>query len=134
MAPSLTTSPAIGITSDFPTKKSSTNQSVVWVAPAKAETVHRDIPELGEEDVLIKVIVTGICGSDAHVWESNHAKIPPVLGHESAGVIMQVGSKVTDRAVGQRVAIEPGFPCMKLVLSAESVLDFERTAGPDNSV
>ena len=89
------------------------NRSVVWVAKEQAEIQHRDVPDVGEEDVLVEVISTGICGSDVHVWSSNPDKPPPVMGHESAGKIIQVGSKVTDRYVGQRVAIEPGFPCMK---------------------
>jgi D-xylulose reductase len=89
------------------------NRSVVWTAPSNVEIQHRDVKELGEEDVLVEVISTGICGSDAHVWESNPEKAPPVLGHESAGKISKVGSKVTSRIIGQRVAIEPGFACMK---------------------
>jgi D-xylulose reductase len=94
------------------------NRSVVWVAPSNVDIQHHDVKELGEEDVLVEVISTGICGSDAHVWESNPAKAPPVLGHESAGKISKVGSKVTSRTVGQRVAIEPGFACMKWVNSS----------------
>ena len=93
-----------------------TNRSVVWVAPEKVEIQHRDVPEIGAEDVLVEVISTGICGSDAHVWASNPEKQPPVLGHESAGKISRIGSKVKDRGVGQRVAIEPGFACMKWVI------------------
>lgn len=89
------------------------NKSVVWVATEKAELQHRDVPEMGPKDVLVEVIVTGICGSDAHVWSSNPAKPPPVMGHESAGTIIRIGSQVTDRAVGQKVAIEPSFPCME---------------------
>lgn len=90
------------------------NRSVVWVAPECVEIQHREVPELGDGDVLVEVISTGICGSDAHIWESNYpAKPPPVLGHESAGKISKIGAKVTYRIVGQRVAIEPGFACMK---------------------
>ena len=77
------------------------------------EVQHRDVPEVGDEDVLVEVISTEICGSDGHVWASNLEKPPPVLGHESAGKISKIGSKVRDRSVGQRVAIEPGFACMK---------------------
>ena len=89
------------------------NRSVVWTAPSNVEIQHRDVPEVGEDEMLVEVISTCICGSDAHVWESNPEKAPPVLGHESAGKISKLGSKVTSRVVGQRVAIEPGFACMK---------------------
>ncbi|RDW74919.1 hypothetical protein BP6252_06061 [Coleophoma cylindrospora] len=91
----------------------SANRSVCWVAPKTLEIQHREVGEISDDEVLLEVITTGICGSDAHVWASNPAKAPPVLGHESAGKIIKVGSKVTDRVVGQRVAIEPGFACMK---------------------
>lgn len=89
------------------------NLSVVWVEREMAELQHRDVPEIGPQDVLVKVISTGICGSDAHVWASNPAKQPHVMGHESAGNIIGVGNQVTNRHVGQRVAIEPSFPCME---------------------
>ena len=101
------------LTNGHSTHGITSNRSVVWVAPSNVDIQHREVKELGEEDVLVEVISTGICGSDAHVWESNPAKAPPVLGHELAGKISKVGSKVTSRTVGQRVAIEPGFACMK---------------------
>ncbi len=91
----------------------STNLSVVWTAPKKAELQHRPVREVGDDEVLVQIISTGICGSDAHVWESDPAKPPPVMGHESAGKIYKIGAKVTDRFVGQRVAVEPGIACMK---------------------
>jgi D-xylulose reductase len=95
----------------------SSNRSVCWVAPKKLEVQERPVPEVGENDVLVQVISTGICGSDAHVWASNPATPPPVLGHESAGVITKIGGSVKDRSVGMRVAVEPGFACMKYVWS-----------------
>lgn len=66
-------------------------------------------------DVIVEVKKTGICGSDIHYYA--HGKIgdfvltkPMVLGHESAGVVSQVGPAVTSVKVGDRVAIEPGVP------------------------
>ncbi|KIM94767.1 hypothetical protein OIDMADRAFT_45674 [Oidiodendron maius Zn] len=90
-----------------------TNRSVVWIAPKKVELQDRTIPEIGPKDVMVKVIVTGICGSDAHVWCSNPSKQPPVMGHESAGVIVRLGVEVSDRYINQRVAIEPSCPCLE---------------------
>eukprot|EP00126_Sphaerothecum_destruens_P006798 Sdes_comp19533_c0_seq2m11125 len=58
----------------------------------------------------------GICGSDVHYWK--HGKIgtfileqPMIMGHESAGTVVKVGSQVTSLRVGDRVAVEPGIPC-----------------------
>ncbi|TVY86401.1 putative D-xylulose reductase A, partial [Lachnellula willkommii] len=69
-------------------------------------------------DVLIAVNYTGICGSDVHYWveggigEFILAK-PMVLGHESSGTIISVGESVKSLKVGDRVAMEPGFPCRR---------------------
>lgn len=66
-------------------------------------------------EVIVEVKKTGICGSDIHYYA--HGKIgefvltkPMVLGHESAGVVVQVGDSVKSLKVGDKVAIEPGIP------------------------
>ncbi|KAL4875793.1 chaperonin 10-like protein [Aspergillus karnatakaensis] len=89
------------------------NRSVVWVAARTLEIQERPIDPPGANDVLVQVISTGICGSDAHNWTSSSVSRHLVLGHESAGIIVEVGSDVKDRHVGQRVAVEPGFACLK---------------------
>ena len=75
--------------------------------------------QLGEEDVLVHVKSTGICGSDIHFQK--HGQIGPtmvvrdehILGHESAGEVKAVGSKVHELKVGDKVALEPGVPCQR---------------------
>ncbi|KAL3479490.1 chaperonin 10-like protein [Aspergillus californicus] len=89
------------------------NRSVVWVARRTLEIQERPITPPGPNDVLVQIMATGICGSDGHNWNSASVSRQLVLGHESAGVIVEVGSHVQDRFVGQRVAVEPGFACMK---------------------
>ncbi len=70
---------------------------------------------LGKDDVRIKIESVGICGSDVHYYK--HGRIgdfvvnaPMVLGHESSGTIIEVGSDVTNLKVGDRVCMEPGIP------------------------
>ncbi|KAL4734362.1 chaperonin 10-like protein [Aspergillus similis] len=77
-----------------------------------------EIPRLAPDECLIHVRATGICGSDVHFWK--HGRIGPMvvtadngLGHESAGVVLQVGDAVTRFKPGDRVAIECGVPCSK---------------------
>lgn len=77
-----------------------------------------EIPTPGVGECLVHVRATGICGSDVHFWKSGHIGEMIVtgengLGHESAGVVVAVGPKVTKFEVGDRVAIECGIPCMK---------------------
>lgn len=69
-----------------------------------------------EHEVIVAVNYTGICGSDVHYWEHGAighfvVKDPMVLGHESAGTVIEVGSAVTTLQKGDRVALEPGYPC-----------------------
>lgn len=76
-----------------------------------------DVESLSEEEVLVHVRSTGICGSDIHFQK--HGCIGPtmvvenehILGHESAGEVLAVGKKVTNLKVGDKVALEPGIPC-----------------------
>lgn len=68
--------------------------------------------------MIVAVNYTGICGSDVHYWVhgaigSFVVKDPMVLGHESAGTIVEVGSNVSKLKVGDRVALEPGYPCRR---------------------
>jgi L-iditol 2-dehydrogenase len=74
------------------------------------------VPQPGPHQVLIEVAAVGICGSDVHYYE--HGRIadfvvrsPLVLGHEASGTIRAVGAEVSDRTVGQRVAMEPQETC-----------------------
>ncbi|KAK7403735.1 hypothetical protein QQX98_010474 [Neonectria punicea] len=79
----------------------------------------RQVLPLGDEhDVRVHVQQTGICGSDVHYWQRGRIgdfilESPIILGHESSGVIVEVGSKVKNVKVGDRVAIEPGVPCRR---------------------
>lgn len=82
---------------------------------------NREVPKLRDEhDVRVHIEQTGICGSDVHYWQRGRIgdfilNSPIVLGHESAGTVVEVGSKVTNLKVGDRVAIEPGVPCRQYV-------------------
>ncbi len=73
-------------------------------------------PAPGPRDVLVKVASVGVCASDVHYYE--HGRIgsfvveePLILGHESAGEVVEVGAEVSDLLLGDRVSMEPGVPC-----------------------
>lgn len=88
-----------------------TNNAAVWVSHRTVAIQDRPITPPGPNEVLVQVISTGICGSDAHNWNNPNVSRELILGHESAGLIVEIGSEVKDRHVGQRVAVEPGFAC-----------------------
>ncbi len=69
------------------------------------------IPEIGSEDVLIKINKTGICGTDVHIWNWDEwsqktVPVPLITGHEFAGEIVEIGKHVSDLSLGQRVSGE----------------------------
>ncbi|HDM66765.1 MAG TPA: alcohol dehydrogenase [Thermoplasmatales archaeon] len=68
------------------------------------------IPEIQENEFLLKVMASGICGSDVMEWY-RIKKAPRVLGHEVAGEIIKVGEKVKKFKVGDRVFVTHHVPC-----------------------
>lgn len=70
-------------------------------------------PDLGPEDVLVRVMACGICGSDIHGYDgSSGRRIPPlVMGHEAAGTVAEVGSEVPDLSEGVPVTFDSMVSC-----------------------
>ncbi|MFX0095051.1 MAG: alcohol dehydrogenase catalytic domain-containing protein [Candidatus Hodarchaeota archaeon] len=68
------------------------------------------IPQIGPEELLVKVIASGICGSDAMEWYRIR-KAPLVLGHEITGEIAEIGSGVKKYKKGDRVFVSHHVPC-----------------------
>jgi L-iditol 2-dehydrogenase len=69
-------------------------------------------PEIGPNELLVKVVASGICGSDVMEWY-RIKRAPLVLGHEIAGDIVEVGRSVKKYKAGQRVFVSHHVPCMK---------------------
>ncbi len=72
--------------------------------------IDKDIPEIDNDEVLIKVEASGICGSDVIEWYRRD-KIPLVLGHEVTGVITNIGKNVGKYKKGDRVCVAHHVPC-----------------------
>ncbi|HEX9991179.1 MAG TPA: L-threonine 3-dehydrogenase [Chloroflexia bacterium] len=78
---------------------------------AGAELVETPIPEIGPDDILMKVRAATICGTDLHVynwdaWAQSRIKTPLVFGHECAGEIVEVGKNVREVSAGDYVSLE----------------------------
>ena len=67
-------------------------------------------PEIAADELLVKVMACGICGSDVIEWY-RVPKAPRVLGHEATGIIEKTGEKVTQYKVGDRVFVSHHVPC-----------------------
>lgn len=75
-----------------------------------------DIPEVGVNDILIKVKKSAICGTDLHIyrwdeWSQNTIKTPMTIGHEYVGTVAEMGVGVTGFEVGERVTGEGHIAC-----------------------
>ncbi|KAL2611234.1 hypothetical protein R1flu_022926 [Riccia fluitans] len=80
--------------------------------------------KLGANDVRVAIKAVGICGSDVHYLKHMRiadfiVKEPMVIGHESAGIVEEIGSDVKHLEVGDRVALEPGISCSRCKLCKE---------------
>ena len=73
------------------------------------------VPDVGADDVLIKVLYAGICGSDLHIYRKGMfvQRIPETMGHEFVGVIAVPGENVKGFKPGQLVTANPMVPCME---------------------
>jgi threonine 3-dehydrogenase len=74
------------------------------------------MPEIGINDVLIKIKRTAICGTDLHIynwdnWAQQTISTPMVIGHEFVGEIVDIGSNVNDFSIGQIVSGEGHVVC-----------------------
>ncbi len=72
----------------------------------------RPIPQISDDELLVKVMASGICGTDVMEWY-RIKKAPVVLGHEISGIVEKAGKNVQNFKVGDRVFVSHHVPCMK---------------------
>lgn len=86
-------------------------KALVYTSISHVDILERPKPVPGPDDVLVKIALTGICGSDLHGFLGHHAKRQPglILGHETVGVV----EKGPGELVGKRVVINPLLTCGK---------------------
>lgn len=79
----------------------------------KLEYVDIPIPEIKEDEVLVRVRAASVCGSDIHGINGNSRRRQPpiVMGHEASGVVEKIGSKVKNYSVGERVTFDSTVYC-----------------------
>lgn len=87
--------------------------AAVYHGPNDLRVERVPVPEIGENELLIKVLNANICGTDLRILHGGHRKYPPgtvrIPGHEVVGEIAAVGSRVTQYPLGQRVFVAPNM-------------------------
>ncbi|EIM82471.1 NADP+-dependent D-mannitol dehydrogenase [Stereum hirsutum FP-91666 SS1] len=89
-----------------------TMKAVYYHSPRNFEILEVPVPQIGDEEVLVKVSYCGICGTDSHVHEGEFvSKFPLIPGHEVVGKIEAIGKNVKGLSVGDRCVADPGVLC-----------------------
>lgn len=87
-------------------------RAVVYDSPRSFVVKEVPTPEPRAGEVLVKVIRSGICGTDLHIHDGHFfAEFPLVPGHEVVGTVAAVGDGVEGLAVGERVSVNPNVNC-----------------------
>lgn len=90
--------------------------AAVFQGPGQLEVTEIDTPEIGADEVLVKVGANTICGTDVRIFRGEKTKgiyPPTILGHEMAGHVYQLGKRVRGYEVGAPVAIAPVITCQR---------------------
>jgi L-iditol 2-dehydrogenase len=89
--------------------------ALVYHGPDDLRVEEVPIPQIGPDEILLKVSAASICGTDLRIWHGSHRKFPPgtlrIPGHEVTGEIACVGDNIQDLKTGQRVFVAPNMGC-----------------------
>ncbi|MCG0238596.1 MAG: zinc-dependent dehydrogenase [Firmicutes bacterium] len=90
-----------------------TMQALVFYRPGEMRVEEVPVPEIGPDEILVRVHACSICGTDLRTFKAGHTRIKGrrVLGHEFSGVVARVGAAVEGFAEGDRVMVVPGISC-----------------------
>jgi 2-desacetyl-2-hydroxyethyl bacteriochlorophyllide A dehydrogenase len=90
-------------------------KAAALVRTGEIELIDLPEPDCGPDQVVVHMWGVGLCGSDlgVHAGTRPVPRMPWVLGHEGVGEIVEVGARVPHRRIGQRVAVEPNYCCLR---------------------
>ena len=88
-------------------------KAAVWYGKDHLEVQEVPIPEISEEEALLKVRAAGVCATDYHIISGKLkiGKAPNIQGHEICGEVVKINSKRTDISVGQRCVVATSLGC-----------------------
>ncbi|MGH7332729.1 MAG: zinc-dependent alcohol dehydrogenase [Candidatus Rokuibacteriota bacterium] len=87
-------------------------RAAVLHGPQNLRVEATSTPRLDSGDVLLRVTLAGLCGTDYSIWTGDRpVRYPRIMGHELLGVVEAVGAEVSSVRPGDRVALEPNYSC-----------------------
>jgi L-iditol 2-dehydrogenase len=97
----------------YPVNGEGEMRAAVYRGPSNISLEKVPVPKIGDGEILIRVHACGICGTDLKKIEFGLLPPPRIFGHEIAGIVVKIGSKVTRFQVGDRVTTHHHIPCRK---------------------
>ncbi|UCB46819.1 MAG: alcohol dehydrogenase catalytic domain-containing protein [Spirochaetota bacterium] len=95
-------------------------KALVWYGKGEIRYEDKEVPELGDDEILVKIAFAGICGAEMHIIDGrvdpiaiNAAPPPQVLGHEFSGTVAKAGKEVSGFREGEKVTAHPWGSCGK---------------------
>ena len=85
--------------------------AVVYRGPGDLRVEKVPVPEIGPEEILVRVGVCGVCPTDIKKIQHGTTEAPRIFGHETAGTIVKLGAQVREFRLGERVALHHHVPC-----------------------
>jgi L-iditol 2-dehydrogenase len=89
--------------------------AAVYHGPNDLRVEDVPVPEIGQGEILIRVLSASICGTDLRIWHGNHRMYAPgtvrIPGHEVVGTIAKISKEIEDHRVGERVFCAPNTGC-----------------------
>ena len=81
--------------------------------PFKITIEEKEVRDFSDDEAIVKVKSSSICGSDLHIFKGKHpaVKLPTTIGHEFSGVIVDIGPNSNGFKIGDRVVLEPIISC-----------------------
>mgnify|MGYP003340888472 FL=1 len=88
-------------------------KAALYKGPKDLNVVEVDKPKPSDNQILIKVKACATCGTDAKIFNHGHPRLTPpqIIGHEIAGEIVEIGARVNNFKVGDRVQVIAAIPC-----------------------
>ncbi|TDO51589.1 D-arabinose 1-dehydrogenase-like Zn-dependent alcohol dehydrogenase [Kribbella sp. VKM Ac-2527] len=86
-------------------------QAIVFYGERELNVETLDDPVPGQDQVVIEIKASGMCGSDLHTFRGPRLQVPTIAGHEPAGVVVASGSQVSGEWVGRPVMVHHYFGC-----------------------
>ena len=109
-------------------------KACVYSENMKIELQEVEKPELKDDNIIVKVLATSICGTDIRAYKFGSSRIipPRIIGHELIGEICEIGSKVKEFELGDIIQVAPAIGCQNCSLCSEgrtNICDNMKTIG-----